>query len=400
MPKKKHQPPPSVQPPGWLVGTAVLLLLTGLGSSVYLMLLHLQVQASGSEVQSFCAISKSFNCVTVATSEYSVFLGMPVALYGLEFYVLALAAILLSGLRLWSVIRWDSLVFDALALSLPVCGLLAWISVSCIQSVCIMCLLVYGVNLVLFGVLLVANRRRLGALVTAGPRELLRLASTPRRGVGLLLVLVLGVSQFFWLPRLLHRDARRPVQAGASQAWHGLPAEGLTIGPPDAPVKIEEFTDFECPFCGRAHEAMMQILQQFPGKIHLVHRDYPLDMACNPRIRRPFHRHACQAAYYARCAGEQGKYWPYEALLFRNRERLEHDDLLGYARQLGLDLTRMRACVRDERTFQAVRADLKLGVRHKISGTPTVFVNGEMVVGLYPPEFWIKKIGERIQKGK
>lgn len=385
-------------PRGWLALPLVLLLLTGLGSSVYLTYLHLEVHAAGGgEVQSFCAISEGFNCVTVATSEYSTFLGVPVAVYGMEFYLLGLAAVILSGIGLWSVRRWDSLLFVGMALSLPVCAGLFWVSISCIQSVCIMCLLVYGVNLLAFLLLLVSGWGRLGEMVTAGPRELLRVASGARGAMTLLLVGGLLVSQFFWMPGMLHGEARR-IEAGTTQAWHGLPTEGQTIGPKDAPVQIEEFTDYQCPYCGKAHEVMMQVLKQFPGKIHLIHRDYPLDMACNPRITTPFHEHACQAAYYARCAAAQDKYWPYEALLFRNRERLEHEDLLRYASTVGLDVAALKRCVRSEETFKAVREDLARGVKRNVSGTPTVFVNGEAVVGLRPPAFWVEKISEILQK--
>jgi protein-disulfide isomerase/uncharacterized membrane protein len=376
--------------------SVVILLLTGLGSSIYLTHLHFVVHGGGTgEVQSFCAISEGFNCVTVATSEYSVFLGIPVAVWGLEFFALALLVVGLSGLGIWSVRRWDSLLFIAMTLSLPVCAALAWISVSCINSVCIMCCAIYGVNLTTFVVLLAANRAQLRRLVTAGPRELLRLSG---KGIFLLLLVVaLGISQLFWLPPLIATE-KKPIKAGTTQAWHGLPTRGLTIGPPDAPIQLEEFTDFECPFCGKAHEVMMQVIQQFPGKIHLRHRDYPLDMACHPRIPRPVHPHACQAAYYARCAARQEKYWPFEALLFKNRERLERSHLEEYAREVGLDPVELKRCVRNEATFQAVRADIELGLQRKIEGTPTVFINGnEAVVGLRPADWWAQKIGAILQ---
>ncbi len=196
--KKRSQQPRTDKPKRWVRLPVVLLLLTGLGSSIYLTQLHLEVHRSGGgDVQSFCAISEDFNCVTVATSEYSRVAGVPVAIYGLEFYLLGLAAVVLSTLGLWSVRRWDSLIFVGMALSLPVCALLFWVSISCIQSVCIMCCLIYGVNGVTFLLLLVADRARLRQLVTSGPRQLLRQALTPWGGPGLVALLAVGVSQFF-----------------------------------------------------------------------------------------------------------------------------------------------------------------------------------------------------------
>jgi protein-disulfide isomerase/uncharacterized membrane protein len=387
---------------GWLLYVTALLLLVGLGSSIYLANLHVQVHArGGGPVSSFCALSEGFNCVTVATSEYSVFLGIPVAIYGIEFFAVVLAVALLSGLGWWRLRRWDSLVFWATALSLPACGALAWISVSCIQSICIVCCVIYGVNLLVFSVLLAGNRGALRQLLTEGPRELLRYVTTARGGAALGLAAVAAVSQFFWVPRLLpSAEAHGAVTPGDSQAWLGQSTAGLSIGPADAPVKIEEFTDFQCPYCGKAHDVMMQVLKEFPGKIRLVHRDFPLDMACHPRLQRPFHPSACRAAYWARCAAAQNKYWPYEVLLFKNRERLEAGDLEDYARTVGLDLGRMRACVGRSETREAVLADITEGLQRRISGTPTFFVNGKMVVGLRSRDFWVQKIGEAIKAAR
>jgi len=397
---KGSSAPLEQKPQGWLVLPMVLLLLVGLGTSAYLTHLHVKVHAAGGgDVQSFCAISEGFNCITVATSKYSVFLGIPVAVWGLEFFGLALLAVAMSGLGLWSVRRWDSLLFVATAVGVPACAILAWISVSCINSVCIMCLLVYGVTLLMFILLLVANRGQIGRLITTGPKELVQVAASAKGGVMLLLVVALGISQFFWLPRLTRGEGLKPIKTGNTRAWIGLPTDGLTLGPKNAPVRIEEFTDFECPYCGKAHEVMMQVIKQFPGKIHLVHRDYPLDMACNPKIDKPFHHNACLAAYYARCVANQGKYWPFEALLFKNRERLEDDHLKGYARQVGVDPLELKRCVSSPTTTQAVRSDIKAGTKRKVRGTPSVFVNGEMVVGLRKPQWWVEKI-KTILKGQ
>lgn len=382
-----------------LLVPTILLLLFGLGCSLYLGNLHLKVHGPGGQhVQSFCAISKGFNCVTVATSEYSIFLGIPVALYGIEFFVATLAMVIISAAGWWRVRAWESLLFLAMALSLPACGYLAWISVSCIESVCIICTMVYGVVLLTFLMLLVASRRRLGKLVKEGPKELLKNLATARGGVGGTLVVVLAVSQFFWVPKLLHADVKHR-HTHVTEAWHGQPISGLTLGPKDAPITIEEFTDFECPHCGNAHQVMMRVVQRFPGKIHLIHRDFPLDIACHPMMQGPFHTYACQAAYYARCAGRQDKYWPYEAKLFENREHLTSKDLQGFAEEVGLDVAKLAKCAKSASIRQAVIEDIRRGLKRKMKGTPTFYVNGEMIVGVRRVEFWQAKI-EALLKAK
>lgn len=217
----------------------LLLLALGLAASIYLLRLHLQVHgAGGAQVQSFCAINENFNCVTVATSEYSVFLGLPVALYGVEFFALGLVGVLLSALGIWRVKAWDSLVFVGVTLSLPICAVLAYISITCISSICLVCTAMYGVSVLSFAILLVANRGRLGELFTSGPAEVLKSLVSTGSGLGLLLVIGACVSQFFWLPGALGAAQRHADRPAGHEIWRSQQVSGATVGPKDALIKI------------------------------------------------------------------------------------------------------------------------------------------------------------------
>jgi protein-disulfide isomerase len=116
-------------------------------------------------------------------------------------------------------------------------------------------------------------------------------------------------------------------------------------------------------------------------------------------MQGPFHNYACQAAYYARCAAKQDKYWPFEAKLFENRERLTSKDLRGYAEEVGLDVAKLVKCAKSASTRQAVIEDIRRGLKREMKGTPTFFVNGEMIVGVRRVEFWEAKIAALL-KGK
>jgi uncharacterized membrane protein len=372
-----------------LLPVVVLLLGAGLSCSIYLLHLYIRVHsAGGGTVESFCAVSDTLNCVTVANSSYSTFLRLPIALYGTEFFGALLVLTLYSASGAWRVRAWDSLLFLAMLPALPAAAALAYISSFKIGSVCLLCAGIQGSVVLLFVMLLVAGRKRLRALFVDGPSELVAALRSPAGAVVAVLVVGAGVSQFFWAGPLF-----RSHGGGPSGAWEGLPVAGLSIGPKDAPVQIEEFTDFQCPHCGDAHRIMMEMLRRYPGKIHLQHRDFPLDMACNPMLKREFHPHACRAALYARCAGRQDRYWPYEELLFENREQLFEDNLRALANRVGLDRPKLDACLADPGTMQSLQDDINEGIRRKIHGTPTLFVNGERQVGLPPAGFWEKKLG-------
>jgi protein-disulfide isomerase len=109
-----------------------------------------------------------------------------------------------------------------------------------------------------------------------------------------------------------------------------------------------------------------EIVNEYSGKVRLVVRDFPLDQ----------HTHALKAAEAAEAAREQGKYWEYTALMFKNQSALEIDKLKEYATQLGLDRKRFDASLDSGKYSDKVQQDLQEGYRLGVNATPTVFING------------------------
>jgi protein-disulfide isomerase len=147
-----------------------------------------------------------------------------------------------------------------------------------------------------------------------------------------------------------------------------LDLEGAPVrGSPMAQVTVVEFSDFECPYCGRAHPILQQLLNEFDGRVRLVFKHYPLSSA---------HPHAVAAARAAIAAGNQGKFWEMHDLLFEHQRQLEEEDIEGYAERLGLDMDRFRADLASVETQRRIERDKEEGQRVGVEGTPTFFVNG------------------------
>jgi protein-disulfide isomerase len=139
-------------------------------------------------------------------------------------------------------------------------------------------------------------------------------------------------------------------------------------GNPNAPVTIVEFTDFQCPSCGRTQPIIEDVLKEYGDRVRLVVRDFPLvDM----------HQFAEKAAEAAEAAREQGKYWEYTAILFKNQTALEVPKLKEYASQLGLDRAKFDAALDSGKFRDKVAHDMREGEKLGITGTPTVFINGK-----------------------
>jgi len=149
------------------------------------------------------------------------------------------------------------------------------------------------------------------------------------------------------------------------------------LGKADAPVTIVAFEDYQCPFCGRFHEqTFSQIKSEYidTGKVKFVFRDFPLS----------FHTYAQKAHEAANCAGEQGKYFEYGEILFKNQEALGEPDLKNYAKQLGLNQQQFDSCLDSGKHAQEIQKDVSDGSIAGVSGTPSFFVNGRQISGAQP----------------
>jgi protein-disulfide isomerase len=165
---------------------------------------------------------------------------------------------------------------------------------------------------------------------------------------------------------------RMPVSARTQVA-----ADGPSRGPNVAPVTLVEFSDFECPFCGKGRTIVEDVMKAYPGKIRLVFRQFPLEN---------LHPHAEKAAEASLCANEQGKFWQFHDKLFDNREKLAIEDLKGYAKALGLNTSKFDQCLDSGQFTARVKADQEAGSKVGVSGTPAFFINGVNLSGAVPVE--------------
>jgi protein-disulfide isomerase len=143
--------------------------------------------------------------------------------------------------------------------------------------------------------------------------------------------------------------------------------EDHTIGPPTARVTLVEYGDYECPFCGRAHPVVQQILRLLPDDLLFAFRHFPLTQ---------IHSHALDAAIAAEAAGAQGRFWEMHNLLFTHQDRLAARDLLVLARNIDLDLEQFAEDLTQRKYEPRVRRDFQSGIRSGVNGTPTFFING------------------------
>lgn len=175
-----------------------------------------------------------------------------------------------------------------------------------------------------------------------------------------------------------------PASLIAEEDWKTLLQKPAAVrGEEGARVTIVEFTDYQCPYCARHFsETQPQLEEQYikTGKARYLVRDFPL----------PFHPNALPAAEAARCAGDQGKYWEMHDLLFKNQvEWSSSTDAKGqfvsYAGTVsGLEKGVFSSCLQSGKYTETVKADVAMAQRLGATGTPSFFVNRQLVVGAVP----------------
>lgn len=155
----------------------------------------------------------------------------------------------------------------------------------------------------------------------------------------------------------------------------------------DAPVVFVEYGDYECPHCLQAHSIVRELQERLGDRLCFVYRHFPI------RSAHPQAQHAAEAA---EAAGAQGKFWEMHDLLFENQGAFSDEDLVEYARQVGLDEQQFRKDLQEGRFKDKVEEDFKSGVRSGVNGTPTFYINNERYDGPWDVESLVEQVEKPI----
>ncbi len=381
----------------WLLWPLVPLMLAGSAVGVY-MARHHEVEAYGgeayqAEVLVGCAEAQGVSCDIVNTSAWSEILGVPTFAWAVPTYLLV------GALAYFSARGWHRLKPLIAVVGVATTLFSAWlyyVSVYELGYVCLWCMRLYGVNaaILLVGLFSGWTRRDLPtprevgfaaflfvflALITVGGQRWFRAG------------LLMGAPEVAALaPEVAPAEAEDdPLGAAPALAFDVTTEDGkpsrITIQPddawkgnPEAQVAIVEFADFQCGFCKRTGFELRRAFEAYKDQVVFVYKHFPMDPACNPSVNNPLHRYACHAHAASVCAQEQGRFWAYHDLLYKNQHQLNDDSLLAYAEAVGLRIPVFEDCMRSGRAQDKVKRAAAEGGAIDTHGTPRVWIDGKL----------------------
>jgi len=172
----------------------------------------------------------------------------------------------------------------------------------------------------------------------------------------------------------------------------GIAKHDPAWGPEDATVVVQEFADFQCPYCGKfALQTYPQIKEAYGDKIRFVFRDFPLTS---------IHSSAQKAAEAGQCAQDQGLFWEYHDLMFANQSAIGDSDLRGYAEEVGADTGKFNDCLDSGKNAREVLLDAQDGRKAGVSGTPAFLINDVLLSGAQPFEQFQLAIDQALAVGQ
>jgi uncharacterized membrane protein/predicted DsbA family dithiol-disulfide isomerase len=361
----------------------LLLVVTGLIVSLYLAYSHYK-NYTDLQYQSFCAISNAINCDTVSQSPYSIFI-IPVPIWALIGYALIL--LLLPSAwqqkgrdgRIWSLLILIALAYNGISIALAV------VSAYLIGSYCILCILIYFVNLFLLWYAWLIRRRFASGGFVRNIRDDWRLLWQQKRILlpGAIVFSAAVVLVFVMLPPYW-RLAPEPL---SREMGYGLTVDGHPwFGAENPEIEIDMYSDYQCFQCKKMHVYLRKLIAGRQQRIRVIHRHYPMDHEVNVIVKEPFHIGSGKMALMAIYAASRGKFWEMNDLLFEIGGHRKKIDLNWVAGKTGLKAAGLVRALKAPVIRKKLKRDVWQGMKLRIVGTPSFVINGNVYAGNIPAD--------------
>jgi len=368
-----------------------ILALIGLCLSIKLAFIYHDANYNKYALSSFCSINDFIDCDGAAKTNTAQFLGLPLAWWGIFFYLIVLFMTVVDKIKEIEFLKFLNVFKNSNAyisflgtIAFIVSMLLACISLFYIHKLCILCVLTYFIDLI---IALIASELKFMNVISSFKTTffdfLAGVKTFPRTFVVLLIVMVSFLSySAITLKFVPHIKKRNEIMKYAKIKFNPYRVKGNLLGAKDADVVVELYSDYVCPHCYINNIMLHKALKEFKN-VKVVHHNLPFDKECNHYISINMHPKACFMSKVAIAARNQNNYWEMSSLLYENQPQ-NYDEVLKLVDKLGFDKAKFEQDFNSNLTAEEVQKEIQEAEKLEIDATPTMFINGKKYVGIKP----------------
>ncbi len=353
-------------------------------------------------------------CLSLAQSGYATLFNMPIAAYGLLWYLLALFILLIAD---YAGGRYHAYSL-ALILPLSAAGVAADIALGIIliklKILCTFCVATYVINLAILALSLLwfqSAKKSDGFSLPGALRELTAADSTPDRRafhsafILFFFLLVFSVFATSLILKVKTATAKIPENKATAflQNFYRAPAQnitfpdsGITLGNPRAEVTIVAFTDFLCSACYQLYRQESMIFSKYRDRVKIVYYNYPLDRSCNQELKRTVYNNSCIASRAFLAASDRGMVEEYILKHFADYENTHSRYSMELAlrafthidegKRGGMTAGQFQSLMTSPAIAARLDEHVRLAKQLKVDATPTLYIGGRRLVGVPPME--------------
>lgn len=382
----------------WLKKVFILFFaLVGFLTTIKLAIIYYEANFDKYALPSFCSISEFIDCDGVAQTIHSQFFGIPLAYWGMCFYLFIMFMVFVDRLKNIKFLSFLEVFKNPFAyicalgvISFMISVFLATLSIFEMKKICILCFFTYFLNLLIAAIagidmgLVESFKESVQDFFQALKRPKYLISFLVLSGIAAA-VLTYTTTSYVFTPQVRYYDQ---VRKYADMKENPYKFTGNVMGDENAKTIVYVYTDYRCPICKAFNVMMARAAKEVKG-IKVVHKNLPLDNECNKTIATPFHIGSCMLSRYAIAAEDQGHFWEMNSVLFDKQPKVEdkgltEDDVLTIAKSLKLDTAKLKEDAHSAQIKEKLSKEIDSAIDLKIKGTPTMVINGVVYEGIMP----------------
>lgn len=366
-----------------------ILAFTGLLLTIKLAMIYYVANYEKYALASFCSVNEIIDCDGVARTTAAQFWGIPLAYWGMFFYITVLFLTIVDYLKHIKFLKFlevfknpSSYITVLGSVAFCVSMILALISAFRIHKVCILCVITYFVDL---GIALVASKGHFKNVIEDFKHTAIDFIDGAKKYTKTFIVLLIASVSFLVYSGVTYNFVPHIKKIQGIKKYRDMKknpyrVSGNLLGAENPDVTIELYSDFVCPLCYIHNIMLHKAVKEFPN-IKVVHYDLPFDKECNPNISINMHPKACFMAKGSIAARNQGNYWEMSSLLYE-KQPVNEAEMLKLADKLNFDKEKFLKDFYSEETLRLIEKDIAKSESKGLDSTPTMYVNGDKYVGI------------------